>query len=164
MGDITVNVDAIDIDEELRNWAAFVAWGDDGGPGYSELCGSVEKEYADHLSRFQYEGRIRAQEPRLRDGYLLERLICNPDFPVIWKRVLYVQYLYLPDAPGVWTADQTYEDRLQVRAQRARVSWRSYPDYLDGAKRELVRQIGGGKPVTVELEEGTGRLAFRIAS
>jgi hypothetical protein len=159
-----VNVDAIDIDAELRNWAAFVHWGDDGGPEHSELCGSVEKEYADHLSRFQYESRIRPLEPRIHDGYLMERLICHPDFPVIWKRVLRVQYLYCPDAPGVWKITDTYEDKLAERARRARVSTRSYPDYLDGAKKHLLRLLAGGKPVSVEIEEPTGRLVFRGAT
>lgn len=153
-----MEIKAIDIESELRNWAAFVHWGDDGSP--DEGYASIERQYADHPSRFQYESRIRKAEPRIQDGYLLERLISHPDFPVVWKRVLRVQYLDWPDAPGVWTAEETYEDKLRKRARCAGVSERSYPDYLDGAKRELERLVLGGMTPTVKVDESTGRMIF----
>lgn len=117
------------IEDLLHNWALWVRWGDSGRPLLPVTCASFERMYASHNSRFQYEGRPpRPPEPRQDDGAHIERIICDPDFPAVWRRVLKVEYTtYRRD-----TEDS--ELFLQRKAHLARVNSRTYWDYLDSAR------------------------------
>jgi hypothetical protein len=138
----------------LTNWGRFVKWGSTGLPRNREVCISYEWHYANHNSRFQYEGRApRPIEPNHADGRDVERIVCDPEFPAIWRKVLKVEYV----THRFRVEGESDEQFLAAKARAAGVSsWRSYWDFLNGAHREVAQRFGDLRRIYVVVDEGEG--------
>lgn len=112
-----------EIEERLRNWAAYVAWGHV-GPEVRTQAASAEGNYESGEVWAEPEPRY---EPDFRDGELIEN--CIRVLPDISRRVLKAIYVQFP-----------YHRKYTV-AQRLRISVDRLEGELATAKRRLNEQL-----------------------
>ena len=79
-----------DLEDRLRNWAFFCAWGQV-GPEIRTRAASAEGEY---VSDDVFEGEEPRYEPDMVDGQLLED--CIRVLPDVSRRVLKARYISYP--------------------------------------------------------------------
>ena len=112
-----------DLEDRLRNWAFFCAWGQV-GPEIRTRAASAEGEY---VSDDVFEGEEPRYEPDMVDGQLLED--CIRVLPDVSRRVLKARYVQYP-----------YHLAHNV-AQRLRMSTEKLEAELAIAKRRLGERI-----------------------
>lgn len=112
-----------EIEERLRNWAAYVAWGHV-GPEVRTQAASAEGNYESGEVWAEPEPRY---EPDFRDGELIEN--CIRVLPDISRRVLKAIYVQFP------------YHRKHTVAQRLRISVDRLEGELATAKRRLNEQL-----------------------